>query len=59
MDEALFLACRSIYRSDLLNNAIDKYKSIIDLFPGSPFREDCFIRAGLGLILDWKRWKSF
>lgn len=45
-DEALYWLAEAYYRSDLLNNAIDKYKSLIDLYPTSQYLEESYYGLG-------------
>lgn len=45
-DIALFWLAEAYYRSDLLNNAIDRYSSLIDQFPKSDYREESLYGLG-------------
>jgi tol-pal system protein YbgF len=54
-DEALFWISEAYYRIDLLNNAIEKYSSLLDLYPASSYKED----ALYGLGWSYFRLKNF
>lgn len=45
-DEALYWLAEAYYRSDLLKNSIDKYKSLIDLYPTSQYLEEAYYGLG-------------
>lgn len=45
-DEALFWLGESYYRSNLLNNAIESYQSIVDLYDSSKYREEALYSLG-------------
>ncbi|MCX7737588.1 MAG: tetratricopeptide repeat protein [Candidatus Kapabacteria bacterium] len=45
-DEALYWLAEAYYRSDLLNNSIDKYKTLIDLYPRSHYLEEAYYGLG-------------
>jgi len=45
-DEALFWLSEAYYRSNLLNNAIETYKSLLNSFPSSKYREESLYGLG-------------
>lgn len=45
-DEALYWLAEAYYRSDLLKNSIDKYKSLIELYPTSHYLEEAYYGLG-------------